>query len=67
MVLINKSESIIGTNKDFRIDTVTENKDLFSSANLRPDNKFENKIEQAGTFEYHCKLHPTMTGKVIVN
>lgn len=65
-ITINKGESVVWTNKDFGIHTITENDGLFSSDNLRPDQTFEHKFDQSGTFEYHCKLHPTMTGKVIV-
>ena len=66
-VTINQGDTVTWTNKDFGIHTVTENQELFSSKDLRPDQTFEYTFDSAGTFDYHCKLHPTMTGKIIVN
>ena len=66
-VTINQGKTVIWTNKDFGIHTVTEDQGLFSSKDLRPDQTFEYTFDSAGTFDYHCKLHPTMTGKIIVN
>ena len=54
-------------NTDFGVHTVTENNDIFSSDDLRPDKIFEYMFDQSGTFDYHSKLQPTMTVKVIVN
>jgi plastocyanin len=46
---------------------VTENQELFSSKDLRPDQTFEYTFDDAGIYEYHCKLHPEMVGKIVVN
>lgn len=66
-ITINKGDKVMWINKDFGIHTVTENEGLFSSENLRPDQTFEYIFENTGTFDYHCKLHPEMVGKIIVN
>lgn len=66
-ITINKGDRAIWINKDFGIHTVTENQGLFGSENLRPDETFEYTFENAGTYEYHCKLHPEMVGKIVVN
>ncbi len=65
-VTIKQGDTITWTNKDFGIHTVTDSEETFSSDDLRPDQTFEYMFDSAGTFEYHCKLHPTMVGKVIV-
>lgn len=59
--------TVIWINKDFGIHTVTENQGLFGSEDLRPDQTFEYTFENGGTYDYHCKLHPEMVGKIIVN
>lgn len=65
-VTIKKDDKVIWINKDFGIHTVTENQGLFSSKDLRPDQTFEHTFENVGTYDYHCKLHPEMVGKIIV-
>lgn len=64
-VTISKDDKVIWINKDFGIHTVTEIQGLFGSEDLRPDEKFEYTFENAGTYDYHCKLHPEMVGKII--
>lgn len=66
-ITISQGDTVVWTNNDFGIHTVTENNDLFSSKDLRPDQTFEYTFGESGNFDYHCKLHPTMTGKVIAN
>lgn len=66
-ITISQGDTVIRTNEDFGIHTVTKNNDMFGSKDLIPDQTFEYKFEDSGTFDYHCKLHPTMTGKVVVN
>ncbi|MGD9533824.1 MAG: cupredoxin domain-containing protein [Candidatus Nitrosocosmicus sp.] len=65
-ITINMGDRVIWVNKDFGIYTVTENQGLFGSKDLRPDQTFEYTFENTGTYEYHCKLHPEMVGKIIV-
>ena len=45
---------------------VTADDGSFSSGNLSPDATFEQTFSTTGEFHYHCNLHPTMTGVVIV-
>ena len=39
---------------------------LFDSKTLHPDDKFSFEFKKPGTYDYFCKPHPYMTGKVIV-
>ncbi|MDF0680665.1 MAG: cupredoxin domain-containing protein [Candidatus Nitrosocosmicus sp.] len=64
---INQGDRVTWTNKDFGIHTVTEKQELFGSEDLRLDQTFDQTFDSAGTYDYHCKLHTTMTGKIIVN
>jgi len=38
----------------------------FNSPTLNNGQTFSNTFYQAGTFDYHCSIHPSMTGQIIV-
>lgn len=63
---ISVGSTVIWTNNDFGIHTVTDNKGSFESDSLRPDNTFEHKFDKVATYDYHCILHPTMVAQVVV-
>jgi plastocyanin len=46
--------------------TVTADDLSFASGNLTPNRSFERAFAAAGTYNYHCSIHPTMKGRVIV-
>jgi plastocyanin len=46
--------------------TVTSDTAVFDSGTLQPGDTFSYQFNVLGTFPYHCSLHPTMTGTVIV-
>lgn len=46
--------------------TVTSDSALFDSGNMNKGNSFTYTFNKAGTFPYHCKYHPNMTGKIII-
>lgn len=46
--------------------TVTANGGAFASGTLSPGASFSFTFRTAGTFAYHCTIHPFMTGTVIV-
>jgi len=54
------------TNKDSPTHTVSAKDGTFDSGNLSTGATFSYTFSQKGTFEYGCKLHPSMSGKVIV-
>jgi Icc protein len=54
------------TNKDDTVHTVTSDDGSFSSPEMDTNQKFQFTFQKAGRFPYHCKLHPTMTGVVVV-
>lgn len=39
---------------------------IFNSGNLGQNGEFSFTFNQAGTFNYFCALHPSMTGTIIV-
>ena len=38
----------------------------FASGTLATGDTFQHTFDTAGTFDYHCSIHPSMTGKIIV-
>lgn len=54
------------TNKDDTPHTVTSDDGAFSSPLMDTNQAFRHTFASAGSFSYHCKLHPTMTGTVAV-
>ena len=54
------------TNKDDTPHTVTSDDGAFSSPVMDTDQSFKFTFQKSGKFPYHCKLHPTMTGVVVV-
>ncbi len=38
----------------------------FDSSPIAPGKTFQHTFSTAGTFDYHCNIHPFMTGKVVV-
>jgi plastocyanin len=54
------------TNNDSTTHTVTSDSGIFDSGNLAPNATFSYTFNTAGTFAYHCAIHTSMTGKVVV-
>ena len=55
------------TNKDGFAHTATAQDKSFDSGNLDQDAAFEHTFETAGTFEYLCAIHNSMTGTITVS
>jgi plastocyanin len=53
-------------NEDGATHTVTGDDDGFDSADLPGGAEFSQTFDEAGTFTYHCEIHPSMTGTVRV-
>ena len=54
------------TNKDDTPHTVTSDDGVFASPVMDTDQSFHYIFQKPGKFPFHCKLHPTMTGVVVV-
>ncbi len=65
-VTIPVGTKVIWTNVDAMTHTTTSDSKLFSSGFLTKGKTFEFTFTEAGTFDYHCILHPTIRGRVIV-
>jgi hypothetical protein len=71
-IVINAGTRVTWTNKDPVAHTVTKDSgdtyagDVPVSGNIGPGETYSNTFSKAGTFHYHCAIHPEMTGTVTV-
>ncbi len=63
---IKAGETVTWTNKDSIAHTITEDKGVFDSGSINSGATYSFTFKTAGTFSYHCTIHPSMTGKIIV-
>lgn len=58
--------TVTWTNNDTTVHTVAADDGSFNSGNIAVGATYSKAFSTAGTFSYHCTLHPEMTGKVVV-
>ena len=61
------TDSIKWTNNDTKSHQVVANNGSFVSPTIAPGKTYTHTFNTAGTFNYHDALHPSLTGKIIVN
>ncbi len=61
-----KGTIIKWVNKDNMPHTVTSDSGAFQSGLMQEGDFFTYQFDTAGNFPYHCKLHPSMKGGIIV-
>lgn len=66
MVTIKAGTTVTWTNQDSTQHTVTADDGSFDGGPLAQGQTFSHTFDTAGTFTYHCKIHPTMTATVTV-
>lgn len=64
---INTGTKVIWINNDGTAHTVTSDNGTFNSGNLAPNASFSFTFNSAGTFTYHCAIHSSMIGTIIVH
>ena len=64
---ISPGTTVIWRNMTQVAHTVTSNNGTFDSGIVSPGGSFSFKFTQAGTFNYHCQIHPFMTASVTVS
>lgn len=66
-ITINVGDTVTWTNTDAAPHTVTSDTGVFDSGTLTSGGgPFSFTFNSAGTFPYHCAIHPFMTGSVVV-
>ena len=58
--------TVTWTNTDTVDHTSTSNAAGWNSGNIAPGRQFSVAFPNAGTFAYHCTIHPGMVGTVVV-
>jgi len=61
---VSKGTSVSFANSDSSAHTATGKG--FDTGNIRAGKSVTVKFGKAGTFAYHCTIHPTMHGKIVV-
>ena len=63
---INKGTSVTWTNDDSAAHTVTARDKAFDSGNMDGGQGFTFTFETAGTYDYYCRIHSQMSGRIVV-
>lgn len=58
--------TVIWSNMDGVTHTTTSDAGLWNSGSLNPGASFQHTFTSAGTFTYHCMIHPSMHGTIVV-
>ena len=64
---ISAGDTVKFVNADDTVHSVVAQDGAFHSDGLDTDDSFSYSFTTTGTFDYHCGLHPFMTGEIIVN
>jgi plastocyanin len=62
---VTKGTRVVFSNSSGNPHTATD-KGAFDSGRIKPGRSFAVRFGQKGTFNYHCKIHPFMKGKIVV-
>jgi plastocyanin len=66
-ITVGVGTTVTWTNRDDIPHTVVSDDGIFKSKARDTDEKFSYTFDKAGTYPYHCSLHPKMTGQAIVH
>ncbi len=66
-VRVKAGDTVTWVNQEAMPHTITSpNNGLLASERLNRGGSYEHTFKETGTYVYYCSLHPSMTGKVIV-
>jgi plastocyanin len=67
-ITVKKGTTVTWSNNDNMTHTVqeTDGKKGPNSSDLAPGDKYSFTFDETGTFAYHCSIHPSMSGSVVV-
>jgi plastocyanin len=66
-ITVTAGTTITWTNKDAIAHTVTSDTKAFDSGSVNSGATFSFTFATAGTYSYHCAIHPSMVASVTVN
>ena len=67
IVTVKRGVTVRWTNKDSTAHTVTSDTGAFGSPVLQPGVSFSVRFTRPGAYRYHCSIHPSMTGEIVVS
>jgi plastocyanin len=65
-ITVKPGKKVAWVNKGGATHTATANNGAFDSGTLQPGESFSRTFRKSGKFNYHCEIHPKMTGSVTV-
>jgi len=65
-ISINKTVTVTWTNDDAMQHTVTADDNSFTSGQLNMGDTYSHTFNNSGTINYHCAIHTSMKGSVVV-
>ena len=65
-ITVTPGTTVTWNNIDNMTHTVTADDNSFDSGNIGAGSSFAKTFPVAGTFTYHCTIHPSMIGTVVV-
>lgn len=65
-VTVSQGAVVTWSNSDGTTHDVVADGGAFDSGRMNQNGTFSFTFNQKGTFTYHCSIHPTMTGTVVV-
>ena len=66
VITIKAGTQVTWINHDDIPHTVDSTQNKFKSAALDTEDKFQFRFTEAGEYPFYCRMHPKMTGKIIV-
>ena len=60
-------DTVVWTNRMNMSHTVTADNGEFDSGVLGQDQSFSHTFDAVGSVDYHCEIHPDMTGKISIS
>jgi len=65
-ITISRGMAVTWVNNDSITHTSVSDSNAWNSGNIAPGASFTQAFQSAGTFTYHCVIHPNMVGTVTV-
>jgi plastocyanin len=66
-ITVTAGTTITWTNKDGIAHTITSDSNAFDSGSVKSGGTFSFTFATAGSYSYHCTIHPSMVASVTVN
>lgn len=66
-ISVTAGTTVTWTNKDPVAHTVTSNTNIFDSGTIPANGTYSHMFSSAGSYPYHCTIHPSMSATVTVN